>query len=111
DAVAHFQFMILNDQLAGGRRQVVGVAPSVGLRYLFSEEGLRPYAGLDLSFLLTFREVGIRSYFGLGPNIGLDYFLSDTFSIGVRGQYNLYVALNTPLQTAIGAQLVLATYF
>src|SRR5688500_9880773 len=43
DLTANFQVMILN-QLDS---QVVGVAPATGIRYLFSEESFRPYAGAD----------------------------------------------------------------
>jgi len=111
EAVAHFDVMILREQIASGNKQVVGIAPSIGIRYLFSEEQIRPYAGLDLSFLLTFRDAGVKSYFGLGPNLGIDFFVSSSVSLGVRAQYNLYLTLNSPIQNSIAGQVVAATYF
>lgn len=111
EAVAHFDVMILKEQIASGNKQVVGIAPSIGVRYLFSEEQIRPYAGLDLSFLMTFRDAGVKAYFGLGPNLGIDFFVTSSVSLGVRAQYNLYLTLNAPVQNSIAGQVVAATYF
>src|SRR4051794_29025787 len=40
------QAMVLTDKVLG--RQYLGIAPSFGGRYLFSEEFFRPYLGVDL---------------------------------------------------------------
>jgi outer membrane protein len=97
------------DPVTGDR--VVGIAPSAGLRYLFAEEGLRPYVGTDLSYLLVFKPAGTQQYMGVGPNVGLDLFVGDSTSVGARAQYNFYVRLNEPLQTSLTVSLGAATYF
>jgi outer membrane protein len=109
DAVAHFGVMIARDEVL--RRYVVGITPALGIRYLFSEESLRPYLGVDLSYLAVFRELGSVHHVGLGPNVGLDVFLGDSVSLGVRGVFNVFIALNQPTQLSGGAHLVAATYF
>jgi outer membrane protein len=95
---------------ATGKR-VVGMAPSVGIRYLFSEESFRPYAGADLSYLFVFRPDTTSQYVGLGPNLGIDYFVTDSVSLGLRGQYNFYIALNENTQTSLTFSAGAAAYF
>ena len=107
--VTHFDFMIVTQQPVD--QQALGVAPTLGFQYLFSEEDLRPYAGLDLSYLHIFSDFGTSNFFGLGPNLGVDYMVSESVSLGVKAQYNLYLALNNPVQNSFGAQLVAKTYF
>ena len=61
--------------------------PSAGVKYLLMEESVRPYVGLDLSYLHLFGSpVAPVDFVGLGPNIGVDWFLSDSVSIGVRAR-------------------------
>jgi outer membrane protein len=95
---------------ATGKR-VIGLAPSLGLRYLFLEESLRPFAGTDISYLLVFRENSTGQYVGLGPNVGFEYFVGDSVSIGLRGQYNFYIALNEKTQTSLTFGATGAAYF
>ena len=97
------------DPVSGDR--VVGIAPSTGLRYLFAEEGVRPYAGTDVSYLMVFRPSSTLQYVGIGPNVGVDLFLGSATSVGARAQYNFYVRLNDPLQTSLTFSLGAATYF
>jgi outer membrane protein len=108
EATADFQLMIVT--LLGGL-QTVAIAPAVGIRYLFSEEMIRPYAEVDISYLHVFSQPDAINFVGLGPKLGIDFFLSDSVSLGVRGQYNLYVMLNRPLQTSLGIAAVGAAYF
>lgn len=95
---------------ATGKR-VVGMAPSIGIRYLFLEESFRPYAGADLSYLFVFKEDQTAQYVGLGPNGGFDYFVTDTVSLGLRGQYNFYIALNEKTQSSLTFSVGGAAYF
>jgi outer membrane protein len=92
-------------------KRVIGVAPSLGLRYLFLEESFRPYAGTDISYLLVFRENSTGNYVGLGPNGGFEYFVGDSVSVGLRGQYNFYIALNEKTQTSLTFGATAAAYF
>ncbi|MBF5044882.1 hypothetical protein FGE12_20955 [Aggregicoccus sp. 17bor-14] len=92
-------------------KRVVGVAPSLGLRYLFSEETVRPYVGADLSYLMVFAPAQTLQYGGVGPNVGLDLFVGESTSVGARAQYNFYLRLNEPLQTSLTFSLGMATWF
>ncbi len=110
DAVARSYFMILNDTLAN--RQVVGFSLSTGVRYLILEESFRPYVGADISYLHVFgASAGSADFVGLGPSAGLDLFLSESLSIGPRAAVSFYLALNQPVRTSAGIQLVAAAYF
>jgi outer membrane protein len=91
-------------------KRVVGLAPSIGLRYLFSEESIRPYVGSDISYLIVFKE-SVSNFVGIGPNVGVDFFVSDSVSVGVRGQYNFYIALNEKTQTSLTLSAGAAAYF
>ncbi|MFZ5470397.1 MAG: hypothetical protein ACOZIN_13250 [Myxococcota bacterium] len=109
EASMRVPLMLLTEKLT--RRQVIAAGGNLGVRHLFSEEQLRPYVAADLVFLHIFRDNGTSNFFGLGPNFGVDYFAGDTVSLGARGFFNLYIALNEPLRTALGAQAVVSTYF
>jgi outer membrane protein len=110
DLVFHLSGMLLNDPVLG--RQFVGIYGATGVRYLFNEETLRPYAGLDLGYFQTFaRDPGVNLV-GLTPNLGLEWMAGDTWSLGVRGQFTGYWFLNAPrIQTSTGLHLQLSTWF
>jgi outer membrane protein len=109
DIVGRAPLMILQQEIDG--KQVVGAGLSAGFRYLFSEETLRPYAGIDLAYLHIFRESATANYFGVSPNAGLDYFVSDSITLGGRIFANIYLALNAPVVIGPGGVLALSTYF
>jgi len=92
------------------QKRVVGLAPSLGLRYLFMEESIRPYVGSDVSYLVVFKS-STSNFVGIGPNVGVDFFVSDSVSVGVRGQYNFYIALNEKTQTTLTLSAGVAAYF
>jgi outer membrane protein len=92
-------------------KRVVGLAPSVGIRYLFMEETFRPYVGTDISYLFIFKPEATTQFVGLGPNLGFDFFITDSLSLGLRGQYNIYVALNDELRTSLTGSVGAAAYF
>ena len=106
---ARVPLMIMFDPISS--RQIVGMGVMSGMRYLFSEEYLRPYAGLNLAFLYIFRDAGQSAFFGFGPDAGIDFFVSDAFSIGPRAFVNFYLALNTPVRFAYGGEFNVHTYF
>lgn len=92
-------------------KRVVGVAPSIGMRYLFAEESIRPYLGADLSYLFVFKADTTPQYVGVGPNAGIDFFVSDSVSLGARAQYNFYIALNEKTQNSLIFSAGAAAYF
>lgn len=96
---------------------VFGGGGGSGLRYLFLEETLRPYLGVELTYLgIAFGNLGVDlnpHWVGLGPNAGVDYFLTDTFSLGLKVQFNVYAALSTRLEfrTSKGGFLTFSAWF
>jgi outer membrane protein len=97
------------DPLSGQR--VVGLAPSLGFRYLFMEESLRPYVGADLSYLHLFKPQGEQNFVGVGPNAGLELFVSDSVSLGARAQLNAYLSLSEQVQTSLILSAGTSVYF
>jgi outer membrane protein len=110
EVVSLSKLMFPVDTFATPEKRVIGLAPSLGIRYLLLEETIRPYVGSDISYLVVFKE-STSNFVGLGPNAGVDFFLSDSVSLGVRVQYNFYLALNEDTQTSLTASAGLATYF
>lgn len=104
--------MILSIPAAG---QVTGAQVGSGFRYLFLEEDLRPYLGLDINYLhIFFGDIGLpisANYIGIGPSAGVDYFVAPTFSIGLRGQFSVYWWLNQRVQTTKGVFLQAGAWF
>lgn len=99
---AHFPVMLLKP---AGYDQFIGLAPSIGVRYLFMQEAFRPYAGLDVSFLFFLGNLDFQIgnfYVGPSPNIGFDYFLTEGVSVGLKAQFNWYLALNHHPENSLG---------
>jgi outer membrane protein len=87
------------DPVSGKR--VIGLAPSLGIRYLFMEESIRPYVGADLSYLHVFKPQAGLGFVGVGPNAGVELFVSDSISLGARAQFNAYLSLEERVQTSL----------
>jgi outer membrane protein len=97
------------DPVSGKR--VIGLAPSLGVRYLFMEDTVRPYVGADLSYLHVFKPRASSSFIGLGPNAGVEFFVSDSISLGARAQFNVYLSLEEQVQTSLIASAGSSVYF
>jgi outer membrane protein len=97
------------DPISG--RRVIGLAPSLGIRYLFLEESIRPYVGADISYLHVFKPQGNSNFIGVGPNAGIEFFVSDSISLGARAQYNAYLSLEEDVQTSLMVSAGTAVYF
>ncbi|REG36471.1 outer membrane protein [Archangium gephyra] len=97
------------DPITGKR--VVGLAPSLGIRYLLFEESIRPYVGADLSYLHVFKESGDSNFFGIGPNAGIEVFVSDSIALGARAQFNAYLSLSERVQTSLILSGGVSVYF
>ncbi len=74
----------------------VGIFPALGLRYLFSEEQLRPYVGLTVAFMHFFGDNLPGAIFGVSPNAGLEYFFEANTAVGLQAEYHRLLALNEP---------------
>ena len=84
-------------------KQLFGTGGQLYARYLFSEETLRPYAGLAIYVLVIIRgsdpanpDSGGNQQVFFGPQAfaGIQDFPIDTVSIGARGFFTLYFAVN-----------------
>lgn len=97
----------------GGGGLVLATGGQFGVRYLFSEEGVRPYVGLHLAGIYIVRDTAVGPSFmgGPGVNAGLDYFVSDSISIGGRAYFDLFLTLNAPVRMNFGGGFNVATYF
>jgi outer membrane protein len=48
---------------------------------------------------------------GLGPNAGVEFFVSESVALGARAQYNFYIALNEETQTSLILGANVSAYF
>jgi outer membrane protein len=111
DVVAHIGIMVVHDKVLN--QNVLALdGPALGVRYLFMEESIRPFAGMDISFLNIFGNANQQNtaFAGLGPNAGVEFFVSDSISIGLIARFNLYISLNEVWES-FGANAQVATYF
>ena len=117
EATASFDFMILTVPTAAGTQQIIGLQPTVGFRYLFLEETIRPYIGLDLIYLHIFGTTGTttnltaQDYVGLSPKVGIDFFTSDTFSLGLQSRAAILYFPNRPATFEFGITAKASVYF
>jgi len=95
----------------GGTQLVFGWGNHTGVRYLFMEGSLfRPYVGLELAFLQVLGKAATLTFAGPGAVMGFDYFVSDSISLGLRGQTDLFISLDS-VHMAYGGGLTLAIWF
>ncbi len=93
---------------------VLGTGGNLGLRYFFSEESVRPWAGLEIAGLYIFRDSAVAGAAGMGgpgARVGLDYFASDSVSIGAQVFFDLFITLNEPLRLSYGGGLNATAHF
>ena len=94
---------------------VVGGGGQFGVRYLFLEETIRPYVGLHLSVLILGTKPVLGAP-GVGANVGCDFFVSDSVSLGVRVPVDLFLGFNVNgkdvvANVGIGGTVYATTYF
>ncbi len=104
-----------------GAGLVIGGGGQLGVRYLFLEESIRPYMGLHLSAIVLSRcpstvpcsemQTQAVAYPGAGVEVGSDFFVGESVSLGIRGLVDLYIQLNRPVMFGIGGGLYATTYF
>lgn len=83
---------------------VFGTGGHFGVRYLFLEEAIRPYVMLHLAGLYLFRPEAPNFFTGPGAGLGVDFFVADSVSIGLRATADLYLTVN---KTAVEATVSL----
>lgn len=93
---------------------ILATGGQFGVRYLFMEESIRPYVMLHLAAIYFFRDpsIGNSFYAGPGAGAGIDFFVADSVSLGLRGTVDLFITLNpTSVLFAVGGGVNATTYF
>lgn len=103
----HFPLAIVQQR----GQNVLGWGNHTGVRYLLMEDYLRPYVGLELAFLQILGTVDPRISVGPGAIAGVEYFLTPSVSLGVRGQIDLFLSLENAPMLAYGGALTLGLWF
>ncbi|MBL8916799.1 MAG: hypothetical protein JNM17_39215 [Archangium sp.] len=88
-----------------GAGRVFGTGLSVGARYLFLEEQLRPWAGLQLTWTILITQPAPVWGLGAGPSLGLDWVFHESFALSLRGSYDVFVELNRPWRHQLSVTL------
>jgi len=93
------------------KKEYFAMGTGFNFRYLFMEEHIRPYVGAQLGGIYIFGRAASSFFIDIGPIGGLDYFISDTWSIGPRLFANLHFMLNERLRYSFGGFFSVHTYF
>jgi outer membrane protein len=106
--------LMLLQQVSG--TTILATGGQFGLRYLFMEESIRPYVMLHLAGIYFFRDAatqGPNFYAGPGTGVGVDFFVADSISLGIRGTADLFLTLNAKVNVlfALGGGINVTTYF
>jgi outer membrane protein len=103
--------MILFD--SDTKRQYLSIITNFSFRYLFMEEYIRPYLGAQGGFSFHIQRKENNSWFGgnIGPIAGVDFFISESVSIGPRLFATFYLTLNEPVRYSFGGVVSVHTYF
>lgn len=114
DIYIHIPVMLVNvtagADTPSGRGLIFGSGGHLGVRYLFAEETLRPYVGIEVAGMVLITKSPVV-FVGPGAVVGVDYFVADTVSIGARAFFDLFIELNVPPRPAIGGGIAAAAYF
>jgi len=104
EATIHLHGLVVTLAINNGL-QSWAVDGGIGLRYLFLQEQVRPYVGLDLSYfqLLGDAAGGLLNYVGASPVLGADFMIGPQLSVGPRAQVNVYWMLNRNVNLAYQA--------
>ncbi len=109
------QFFIVNTTIgantASGAGTILGGGGHAGVRYLFLEESIRPYVGIQIAVIALARQPTVDVYPGAGIQAGIDFFVADSISLGARGYFDAYVVLNFPWSFDVGGGINVTTYF
>jgi outer membrane protein len=90
--------------------RVFGTGASLGVRYLFIEGSVQPWAGLQLTGLALFAEP-VTWFMGAGTTLGLDWTLSESWAVGARFSYDVFVRLNDPWRHQLGGTFTVSVLY
>lgn len=98
------------DTVSGAGR-VFSTGGSLGVRYLFLDGLVRPWVALQLSGLVLLTKPEALWFLGPGTTVGIDWVLSDSWSIGARAIYDVFIDLNGPWRHQLGGTLLVSVLF
>ena len=108
----HFPIALVRENTTGS--WFLGWGNHTGIRYLLSEDYLRPYVGAELAFLQILRDTGLGgTHTSVGPGViaGVEYFVSESISVGVRAQMNVFLSLPLEALFSYGGAATLGIWF
>jgi outer membrane protein len=113
DAYLQVPFMLVevSPSLNQGKHQAFGTGGHLGVRYLFLEESIRPYVGLEVASFVIVTEPDPKILWGPGASAGIDWFVADSVAIGAHVFFDYFIELNHPEHPALGGGLVVNAYF
>jgi len=109
ELLAHLPVALLRQE--DRNRTVVGIAPALGVRYLFWEELIRPYVGVELGYQHIFGIDETSHFVGGGANVGVEVLATETLAIGLRTQLNLWASSGASVLISFGSLINCAIYF
>lgn len=98
-------------ETTSGAGRVFATGASAGVRYLFLEGMVRPWVGLQLGGVVLVTQPQVTWFLGAGATLGLDWVLSESWSVGARGVYDVFVDLNRPWRHQLGGTLNVSVLF
>lgn len=93
-----------------GQGRVFATGGSAGVRYLFVEGTVQPWVGLQLTSLVLMTQE-VTWFFGTGATLGLDWVLSESWAVGARGIYDVFIQLNGAWRHQLGGSLSISVLF
>ena len=94
-----------------GAGRVFSTGGSFGVRYLFLETAVRPWVGLQLSGVVLVTKPEVTWFLGAGASVGVEWVLDESWSIGARGVYDVFIDLNRPWRHQLGGSLNVSVLF
>ena len=94
-----------------GAGRVFSTGGSLGVRYLLVEGMVRPWVALQLSGVVLLTQPEAIWFLGAGTTLGIDWVLSESWSVGARGIYDVFVDLNRPWRHQLGLTLTVSVLF
>ncbi len=94
-----------------GSGRVFATGASLGVRYLFVESSVRPWVGLQLGGVVLITKPEVIWFLGTGATLGLDWILTESWSVGARAIYDVFIDLNRPWRHQLGGSLIVSVLF
>lgn len=91
-----------------GAGWVFATGLSLGVRYLFAEEAVRPWVGAQVGASILITTPSVTWFVGPGAGAGLEWVLSESIALGARATWDLFIHLNEPSVNQLGGALTVS---